>query len=602
MSPAARIRLVLCVGLVLGLSAGTASAQDGFDVQQFNPEPSQTTNLFGVSQARILQDGQWELGLTMNYGAHPLVITNDDGDRLESIVSGQFVGNVLGAIGIADRLELGIDIPLILLQTGDELELAPELDASDAGFGLGDIRFVPRLLMLDTDLDGAGSVALAFIIDTQLPTGSSDVYQGGEFRVEPYFAFDYATTTEIRISVNAGFLVRPETEIENLNVGNALTWGLGLDAPVGMTRALHIVGELAGEASVAGSSVNAEETPLEALLGVKYFLDNGVMVQGGAGAGLLDGYGTPDWRVFFGVHYSTTPEDDRDGDGVPNDVDECPEIPEDIDRWEDEDGCPDTDNDGDGFLDVDEECDNEPEDPDDFENDGCPDPDNDQDGIEDAVDQCELEPEDIDEFEDSDGCPDPDNDGDGYLDVDEECDNEPEDDDDFENDGCPDLDNDGDGMLDRPDRCPNEAEDFDGFEDEDGCPEEGSGLITLTCEAVEISEQVQFESDSDEILEESYELLDQVATVLRTATYIQLVRVEGHTDDRGDDDYNLDLSNRRANAVMTYLIDNGGIDGTRLTAEGFGESQPIADNESSDGRRQNRRVAFVIVEQDSACE
>jgi outer membrane protein OmpA-like peptidoglycan-associated protein len=98
---------------------------------------------------------------------------------------------------------------------------------------------------------------------------------------------------------------------------------------------------------------------------------------------------------------------DRDGDGVPDSIDRCPDDPEDHDGFQDEDGCPDLDNDGDGIQDVDDLCPNEPEDRDGFEDaDGCPDPDNDHDRIPDAVDKCPNEPETYNGKEDEDGCPD----------------------------------------------------------------------------------------------------------------------------------------------------------------------------------------------------
>ena len=107
------------------------------------------------------------------------------------------------------------------------------------------------------------------------------------------------------------------------------------------------------------------------------------------------------------------PVGDRDGDGILDNVDKCPDQPEDKDGFEDEDGCPDPDNDKDGIADISDKCPNEPEDKDKFEDDdGCPDPDNDTDGLADADDKCPNEPEDKDGFEDADGCPDPDNDKD----------------------------------------------------------------------------------------------------------------------------------------------------------------------------------------------
>lgn len=167
---------------------------------------------------------------------------------------------------------------------------------------------------------------------------------------------------------------------------------------------------------------------------------------------------------------------DRDGDGVKNDVDQCPDEPEDYDGFADSDGCPDPDNDSDGLLDRDDECPQVAEDRDgDEDEDGCPEgsrTDRDGDGIVDSLDKCPDDPEDRDAFQDRDGCPDPDNDQDGILDVDDLCPGSAEDRDAFDDeDGCPDPDNDRDRILDPRDRCPNEAEVYNGRKDSDGCPD-----------------------------------------------------------------------------------------------------------------------------------
>ncbi|HEV8550541.1 MAG TPA: thrombospondin type 3 repeat-containing protein, partial [Polyangiaceae bacterium] len=197
---------------------------------------------------------------------------------------------------------------------------------------------------------------------------------------------------------------------------------------------------------------------------------------------------------------------DADHDGVEDDRDQCPELAEDLDGFEDADGCPDFDNDNDGVPDADDQCPKELEDPDGFQDeDGCPDPDDDADGIPDASDACPREagvkdpdpklngcavhdrdrdgivdardrcptrPEDKDGFEDDDGCPEPDNDRDGAPDAEDRCPNvagprrsDPA------LDGCPSPDRDGDTFDDALDRCPDAAETFDGVSDDDGCPE-----------------------------------------------------------------------------------------------------------------------------------
>ena len=601
------------VFFALGLPVLGLAQTNGFDAQQLNLAPSQTTNLFGVHQARILTDSQGDASLVINHAANPLVVSNENGERIQAIISAQTTANVLAAFGIADIIEIGVDIPVLLYQAGDSLDgTYSEYSAANAGFGIGDIRIVPSYLLMNTQTDeNSGGMALAFILNSHLPTGNSDLYQGGEFRIEPRFAFDFAPNNEMRLSVNAGYMTRlgDDVELDNLEVNDAMTWGLGMDFLVSNTQDIHFIAEFNGEASVAVEEINSEEIPFEALLGGKYFLGNGLMAQGGFGMGVINGYGTPDWRALLGITYVATPDPDRDLDGIINEEDVCPDTPEDFDNFEDEDGCPELDNDQDGILDTSDACVMDPEDFDNFEDeDGCPEADNDQDGILDGSDSCVLIPEDFDGYQDEDGCPEEDNDGDGILDTIDglndgsgfgACRNDPEDPDGFEDeDGCPEPDNDNDGILDGLDACPEEPEDFDGEEDEDGCPEEGSGNVQLTCNEITIAESVQFRSDSDEIRERSYELLDQVASVMRSASYIHLVQIEGHTDSRGSDSHNLELSQRRAASVMNYLI-QAGIEPSRMISEGFGETQPIADNDSRDGRHLNRRVNFVIIEQDS---
>ncbi|HWJ56602.1 MAG TPA: OmpA family protein, partial [Vicinamibacterales bacterium] len=175
--------------------------------------------------------------------------------------------------------------------------------------------------------------------------------------------------------------------------------------------------------------------------------------------------------------------------------------------------------------------------------------DRDGDGYKDDVDKCPDEPEDFDGFQDADGCPDPDNDQDGILDVDDLCPNEPEDFDGFEDhDGCPDPDNDHDRIPDKDDKCPNQPETYNGYQDADGCPDHGpavarveGGIITL--------QPINFEYDKAVIKPDSYYILDAVVATMNGYPDIELIEVQGHTDERGDDDYNLDLSRRRAAAV-----------------------------------------------------
>ena len=250
---------------------------------------------------------------------------------------------------------------------------------------------------------------------------------------------------------------------------------------------------------------------------------------------------------------------DRDHDGIPDNVDKCPDQPEDRDGFEDTDGCPDPDNDKDGILDTDDKCPNEPEDKDGFQDaDGCPDPDNDTDGIPDATDKCPNEPEDKDNFEDADGCPDPDNDKDGVPDT--------------------------------ADKCPNDP----GPPDNDGCPKKYEHIV-VTQEKIELKQKIFFDTDKATIQARSFALLDEIANVLKSRPTMT-VRIEGHTDARGRRPHNMQLSQARAESVRQHLVGLG-IETARMEARGYGPDQPIETNKTAAGREKNRRVEFFITQQ-----
>jgi OOP family OmpA-OmpF porin len=184
-----------------------------------------------------------------------------------------------------------------------------------------------------------------------------------------------------------------------------------------------------------------------------------------------------------------------------------------------------------------------------------------------------------------------DTDGDGIFDDIDDCPKIPEDKDGFEDtDGCPDADNDGDKVIDWPepkDKCPNEP----APDAADGCPPKYQ-LIVVTNDRIELKQTIYFDTRKTRIKPISFPLLDEVAQAMKDFGTIR-VRIEGHTDSRGSDRSNLKLSQGRAESVRKYLVGRG-IDPARMDARGFGETVPIADNRTKQGRSQNRRVEFII--------
>jgi len=289
-------------------------------------------------------------------------------------------------------------------------------------------------------------------------------------------------------------------------------------------------------------------------------------------------------------------EHDNDADGVVDAMDRCAMEPEDKDGWEDADGCPDTDNEADGFLDAEDACPNSAGKlwTTDTSKNGCPENDSDKDGILDEDDQCQTDPEDRDGFEDEDGCPEHDNDADGIPDQRDTCPNDAEDKDGWDDmDGCPDTDNDGDGFPDETDACPNDKENRNGFEDEDGCPDE---IPEELQKFTGVIAGIQFKVNSDELLSASFPILNEAADILSQYPGIRM-EIQGHASSDGDDNHNMVLSQKRADSVRRYLI-NRGITSDRLTSIGYGETTPIADNATQEGRVMNRRVEFKIIQPD----
>ncbi len=278
-----------------------------------------------------------------------------------------------------------------------------------------------------------------------------------------------------------------------------------------------------------------------------------------------DGYFT----LTLGLNFYLGEPKDSDGDGIPDKMDVDPHHPEDYDNFEDYDGRPDPDNDNDGILDTEDGAPNKPED---------------QDG-----------------FQDSDGVPDPDNDGDGILDTNDKLPGTDaavaagiitaEDFDGFEDeDGAPDFDNDSDGIADSLDKCPNEAETFNEYQDEDGCPDEKP---TVDVGQSIVLEGVNFASGSSDLTANSERILEKVSTGMHKFPEIE-VEIRGYTDNTGSYQGNIRISQRRADTVKQYLVGQG-IVPYRITTKGFGPENPIAPNETSEGRAKNRRIEFYRI-------
>jgi outer membrane protein OmpA-like peptidoglycan-associated protein len=613
----------------LAASASPALAQsdgESIDLNAFRPAMD-SRGYVTLNASQVLGHKEVSFGLVTTW-RRGLVKLESGGNEFS--VDNIITPTLLGAFGIKSgplELELGLSIPFQLVNgdrgpdfTGDPGPNDDENFAFEAQ-GIGDIGLHAKIRFLNTSK--GPKIGLAVIGSIYFPTPSEDrggmmdlartPWLGdGAFTPQGMVVLDKESRNGIlRAAINAGIRVPTETHTFNDNVpepdpmepeipltngtienGPTIPWGAGVSYAVAKQK-FDLVAEVYGAVPLGGEGY----FPVEAIAAAKVYLARNSFLSIGGGVGILDvSDAAPDARAFIGIIFEPN-IGDRDGDGIKDDVDQCPDDPEDYDDFEDEDGCPEPDNDRDGILDEDDQCPNEPEDKDGFEDeDGCPENnalDRDGDGILDDVDECPDDPEDKDDFEDEDGCPDVDNDQDGILDVDDLCPNDPEDKDDWEDeDGCPDPDNDKDRILDVDDACPNEPETYNGVDDEDGCPDRGRVIVTDT--KIEILDKIFFEYNKAVIKSESYPILDAIVATLQGNPDISLVEIQGHTDERGSDSYNLDLSDRRAASVKQYLTD-AGIAADRLQSQGYGETQPLDDRSNEQAWAKNRRVEFLIL-------
>ena len=565
----AHLLLLFC----LSLAPMSVWAQDvpELQLQQFRPAAGPTDYL-NVYSAAVAPHLEFDFGGYIDLADDPLTVPSFNA-QFNPIVESQTTLSLFASLGLWDMFEVSLLIPATVLQSSGDLE--PVLDGPAPGekipsWGINDPRLSVKYGLLDMLQDPLG---LGFVLSGWLPIGLND-----RFVADQSFALEALTTAEVwivrgvRVAANVGYRYRHKpVTIRDSKISDQIRWGLATNIPL-FIKTLDAIVEFDGGIGIAKKEPGFEgirpgEVPAEIKGALRWRIHEDWSVTGGVGGAMnREAVGTPDVRVFLGLsgHWVSGGQwgFDYDGDGIYGIHDKCPNDPEDFDGFQDLDGCPDPDNDNDGVPDEFDKCDNTPEGvpvgPD-----GCPDNDLDGDGIPNHLDQCPEDPEDIDGFEDADGCPDPDNDGDGIPDA--------------------------------ADNCPNEPETFNDFLDDDGCPDDPNDKVHISRDRIIITEQVHFETAKATIKRQSYDILNAVVEVMNANPQILKIRIEGHTDSRGAEDYNLQLSDDRAASVMKYLTDNG-VAANRLEAVGYGLSRPIKDNETAEGRAANRRVEFTILE------
>ena len=481
--------------LALPASARAQAARSGeFSIQSFTPAPG-TQNFLGVEGVRMDGDWGWSAGVFGNYARNPFVLlscesaTNCKAQSPLSptnlpIVRDMFTLDLLAAVSPIKRLQIGLRLPLSYVNgAGLDLSTGQGAPGGIAKLGVGDPQIEGKVRVLGNATD---PILLGAALDLSFPVGhafsnessptSQAYYLGNSSPVTGGLRaiFDgHAGPLEVGVNLRGEF--RESAQLATITVGPVdFRYGVGLGYHV--RPSFRIIAEGFGSTQFsAQSSTNTLEVDGALELSV---LSSRILIRPGGGAGIVGGVGVPAGRAFLGVTYVHDPALAPKAAAVVAEPEICPQTPEDITPTHalpprgptPKPVAPPSDRDHDGIPDDVDKC------PDAGGPDvittpknpyyGCPD--RDHDGIPDHLDKCPDQPEATDELWDGSGCP--------HV-----------------------HDRDHDGIPDDVDKCPDEPETYNGFEDADGCPDKGPTLVEISATGIKILDRVEFASGRDKI-------------------------------------------------------------------------------------------------------
>lgn len=588
--------LMLLMSLAQAQDFSNGQAPEGLNGQLFRPSLDAKNTLWTNDSLRA--PNKYTFGKAMlHYANDPVVYVRNDGERTE-LVSGiwqldAMVGHTRGPV------RFGLQLPVYLRSFGE---------AAGGESGLGDLALDVKFTALDRTVKPVG---LALGGRVFVPTATVVAPLGNEtlgWEIEAIV--DKELTEKWLLAANVGTRGVPTVELENLTWDDPIFLRGGLGYTVNPNR-LGLSAEVASQFNYNDFS-NPAGRPIEGLLGFWNRLTPNLMLRGGAGAGLNSGLGAPKYRVMLGLGFEPSLVSDRDGDGIFDDVDACPDTPEDVDNFEDSDGCPEATPvtvkvvDGEGAevpgatwtqgsasgasgesLELDEGKYSFSASAQSFGENTIEKSIPGGSGVEVVIELGVLPGSLI------------------VTAVDEE------------GNGIPDA------IWTHAELSPGGEKTGVAFEANPGDYDlvvsapgfrqmTGTALVVseeqvevqvvlvpakveISAERIDIQDSVYFEVNKDIIKSESFELLDEVAETLIAHPELVLIRIEGHTDSRGAADANKDLSQRRAESVRTYLVSKG-VESERLEAVGYGEEKPLEPGSSQAAYAKNRRVDFFVAE------
>jgi len=618
------MRTLAMLGLIIATSTVATAQDDGFNAHGFDmvANDGDVRDPLTVLRAGGVHQGEFWFTGVVDIADDPLVreLSYADGRPtvVERVIDNLVALNLSAGVAVHDRVRIDVAAPMYL---------ASSTDGQSTGAALGDVRLGVYTPIVQTLPRQAGGLGLGIAPYLVLPTGDDSRFLGQKGLTG---GIDLGVTYELEMLTLTGSVgprFNPEVSASNQQGQDQLVAGAAVGVNPIQELGFTVEGRLAqslGTALVPGTT-----SPGEVLASARYRTPSGFHMVAGAGTGITNGAGSSVWRAFVGLGYGKIDLNfaDRDMDGIVNERDECPDQAELYNSYKDEDGCPDsggrllitTNINGDIETDVYVTVE----------------------GTEDTQQiETQLEPVPVEvpagTYQIVANIP-------GYqasetlnvvageypMDMDLEA-------------VVPGMVTirvtdangsvvDGAGLSIIGDGAPLDAtrrlgpEGLTRYELPPGrylvfLKATGIGIYrknialrsqeevvidavlrdpraVVEGDRITVTEKIFFETGSDVIQAQSYDLLEEIATLLISEPRVRRVQVQGHTDAQGSDESNLDLSDRRAAAVMRYLLDQG-VAEERLQSRGFGEQVPIADNSTDAGRAQNRRVEFRILEMD----
>ncbi|MCH2107726.1 MAG: OmpA family protein [Polyangiaceae bacterium] len=556
----------LAGAMLFGFVASTASAQTTFQLDRAQPSGAPDDG-FMVWRPYMAKEMRFYANAGVGFSLNPLRahnVTSDDDVKkdIDNPIGGQFLLYPSVGIELLGRVGFNMMLPVTMGQlTGTD----PTPEVGEGGLeqmkaAVGDLRFDTRgVIYISADQKTRIGGAFSFTI----PTSGGNNFGGDNkatakllVSAEHHFR-DFFLTGHIGPHFRPGFNLTGTAA--DLSVGSELRYAFGVFVPLRDGK-VRLGAELWGSTGIQGAQGDypstffyGNNTTLEWLAQGRFAMnpEETLYLNVGGGTRLSPGYGGADLRILTSIgHYWELQE---------TEAKQPPEQVKIVSRAEHYE----SDLDGDGYPD--------------------------------GIDRCPELAEDGRAPKPNDGCPGPeDADGDGIVDKKDKCPNDAEDFDGIQDgDGCPELDADNDSVPDDGDACPFAPGPASNVS-EPGCP----SLTKVSADGhVDLLKPIEFERGRAVIKDQSLPILDEVYALMKAQSQIRIA-VHGHTDNVGSEPYNLDLSQKRSDSVMAYLVEKG-IAAERLEAEGFGPSQPIDTNDTKEGRARNRRVEFIILKSES---